>query len=272
MRIDAVIHSLESAKRTASNGQEYWMARDISPILGYSDWRNFRGVLDKAKMACDSSGAYSSDHFVDTTDVMTGGKGAQIQRENWYLSRYACYLIAMNGESSKPEIATAQAYFAVQTRRQERFDQLTEDEKRMELRERVRNANRMLAGAAKQAGVIKYPVFQAAGYKGLYGIGVSEIKFKKNIPPNEDLLDRAGRAELAANEFRITQTEQKLNRENIQGEELAIQTHHDVAKEVRATIKRIGGTMPEDLAPQTSIKKLKTQRKKELKSGPKLLP
>lgn len=272
MQIDAVIQSLESIKRTAPNGQEYWMARDLSPVLGYSDWRNFKGVLDKAKMACDSSGAYSSDHFVATTDVMTGGKGAQIQRENWYLSRYACYLVAMNGESSKPEVATAQTYFAIQTRRQERFDQLTEDEKRIELRERVRNANRGLAGAAAQAGVQKYGIFHDAGYKGLYGMGVSAIKSRKNIPPQEDLLDRAGRAELAANEFRITQTEQKLNREKIQGEESAIQTHHDVGMEVRTTIQKIGGTMPEDLPPEASIKKLKTQRKKQLKSGPRLLP
>jgi DNA-damage-inducible protein D len=262
MQLDLVISALNDRRKLAPNGQEYWMARDLLPVLGYSNWQNFRAVLEKAKMACDSSGAYSSDHFIETSKVMTGGKGAQIQREDYYLSRYACYLIAMNGDSSKPEIGTAQTYFAVQTRRQEKFDQLTEEERRVELRERVRIANYHLAGAAKGAGVQNYGIFQDAGYNGLYGMGSADIKLRKGIPSNESLLDCAGRAELAANEFRITQTEQKIKREEIQGEAHATMTHHEVGKEVRATIQKIGGTMPENLAAETSIKKLKANRKR----------
>jgi DNA-damage-inducible protein D len=195
---------------------------------------------------------------------MTGGKGAQIEREDCYLSRYACYLLAMNGDSSKPEIGTAQTYFAVQTRRQEQFDQLTDEEKRLELRERVRVANTCLGEAAKEAGVQNYARFHDAGYRGLYGIGVAEIKDKKGIPHDEQLLDRAGRAELAANEFRITQTEQKITRERIRGEDEATMTHHAVGKEVRATIEKIGGTMPEDLPAEVPIKKLLKKRPNQL--------
>lgn len=249
MQIDAVINLLNARRKIAPNGQEYWMARDLMVILGYSEWRNFKGVIEEAKVACDLAGINSAYHFVDTTDEMTGGKGAQIQRENLYLSRYACYLIAMNGESSKPEIATAQTYFAIQTRKQEQYNQLTDEEKRIELRERVKLANRHLGGAAKYAGVQNFGVFYDAGYRGLYGgLGLADIKNRKGIPAKEDLLDRAGRAELAANEFKATQTEQRLTRDKVQGQQNATTVHHAVGKEVRAAIARIGGTMPENLA------------------------
>lgn len=264
MQLDAVVSELNNKRKLAPNGQEYWMARDLLSVLGYSNWQNFKAVVDKAKMACDSSGAYSSDHFIETSRVMTGGKGAQIEREDCYLSRYACYLVAMNGDSSKPEIGASQTYFAVQTRRQEQFDQLTYEEKRLELRERVRFANTCLNDAAKEAGVQNYARFHDAGYRGLYGIGVAEIKAKKGIPRNEQLLDRAGRAELAANEFRITQTEQKITREGIRGENQATITHHSIGREVRATIEKIGGTMPEDLPAEESIKKLPKKKSKQL--------
>ncbi len=262
MEIDAVINLLNARRKIAPNGQEYWMARDLLVILGYSEWRNFRGVIEVARVACDRSGVSSANQFVDTTDEMTGGKGAQIQRENLYLSRYACYLIAMNGDSSKPEIATAQTYFAIQTRKQEKYEQLTDEEKRIELRERVKLANRHLGGAAKYAGVQNFAVFYDAGYRGLYGgLGLAGIKNRKGIPDKEDLLDRAGRAELAANEFKPTQTEQRLTREKVQGHGNATRVHHEVGKEVRAAIARIGGTMPENLPAEESVKKLKARRK-----------
>ena len=257
--------ALDTVKKIYSNGSEYWMARDIQPILGYARWENFKAVVEKAKMACESTGIDPADHFLDVTKEVPSGSGAEIGREDCFLSRYACYLIAMNGHPGKPEIGAAQTYFAIQTRKQEKFAELTEAQKRIELRDRVKDHNKQLNMAAQQAGVRteKFGLFHDAGYRGLYGgMGYRDIKRKKNIPGNHALLDYAGRAELASNDFRITQTEEKLTLENIQGQGAATQTHLEVGQEVRTTIKRIGGTMPEDLPPEISIKKLKAKQKK----------
>lgn len=261
--LDFVVRALEGKKRTAPNGEDYWTARDIQPILGYAEWRNFDLVIKKAKMACEASGVPSAYHFVETDKVITSGKGAQLQRADCYLTRYACYLIAMNADSGKIEVATAQTYFAVQTRRQEISDQ----HKRAALRERVRTGNKLLAGTAKDAGVTRFDHFNNAGYVGLYGMGVPDIKRRKRIPPTQDLLDRAGRAELAANEFRITQTQQKLERERIHGESAAINTHKMVGHEVRVAIERIGGTPPEDLPIEEPISQVKKRLKKQANSA-----
>jgi DNA-damage-inducible protein D len=259
--LDLVMRALDEKKREAPNGEDYWMARDIQQVLGYTEWRNFQGVIEKARLACDGAGVKSVHHFVDTNKVIESGKGAKLERADCYLTRYACYLIAMNAESSKPEVATAQTYFAVQTRRQEISDQ----EKRIALRDRVRKGNKILHGTARGAGVTRFALFNDAGYRGLYGMGLADIKGRKSIPSKEDLLDCAGRAELAANEFRVTQTQQKLERERIQGESAAIHTHLIVGGEVRAAIKRIGGTMPEDLPKEEPIKKLIASQKKARK-------
>jgi len=242
----------------APNGEDYWMARDIQPVLGYDNWQNFEGVIEKSKTACKSAGFRVTYHFIDTSKVITAGKGAKLGRADCYLTRYACYLIAMNGDSSKAEIATAQSYFAAQTRRQELNDQA----RRIALRDRVRRANNVLAGTAKNAGVQRFALFTDAGYRGLYGMGLKDIKQKKRLGASEDLLDRAGHAELAANEFRSTQTQQKLEREQIQGEGQAIYAHRIVAEQVRDAIKRIGGTMPEDLPAEEPIKKVIAAHKK----------
>lgn len=198
--LDSVIKALEAKKRMAPNGEDYWMGRDIQDILGYDKWENFEGVIEKSKMACQTAGFRVTYHFLDTRKMITAGKGAKVERADCYLTRYACYLIAMNGDSSKPEISTAQSYFAAQTRRQELRDQ----GKRIALRDRVRRGNTVLAGTARSAGVTRFAIFNDAGYRGLYGMGLKEIKHRKNVQDKEDLLDRAGHAELAANEFRIT--------------------------------------------------------------------
>jgi DNA-damage-inducible protein D len=265
--LDFVMRALDSKKRTAPNGEEYWMARDIQTILGYTNWQNFEGVVKKAKLACDGSEVNSGYHFIETNKVIEAGKGAKLERADCYLTRYACYLIAMNGDSGKAEVASAQTYFAVQTRRQE----ISEQEKRIALRDRVRKGNKLLAGTARSAGVKRLGLFTDAGYRGLYGMGLPEIKQKKQIPADEDLLDCAGRAELAANEFRITQTQQKIERERIQGEGAAIHTHRAVGEHVRDAIRRIGGTMPEDLPKEEPIKKLiAAQQNAKKESTPKL--
>jgi DNA-damage-inducible protein D len=231
------------------------MARDLQPLLGYATWESFTNVIEKAKMACESSGADSEYQFRDVTKGIVAGKGAKLQRADMFLSRYACYLIAMNGDPRKAEIGYAQTYFAVQTRRQEVRDQDPE-QRRIEMRNRVKEANLALNAAAKEAGVQKYALFHDAGYRGLYGMGTKEIMTKKGISSKENLLDCAGRVELAANEFRITQAEDKLRRERIKGENAAIHTHRKVGEAVRDTIRQLGGMMPEDLPREPSIKKL----------------
>lgn len=257
--LGSVINALENVKRMAPNGEDYWMGRDIQSILGYDTWESFYNVIQKAMMGCESAGFKVMYHFRDTTKVISGGKGAKIQRADCFLTRYASYLVAMNGDSRKPEISTAQSYFAAQTRRQE----LRDHDKRIALRERVRRGNTVLAGTAVNAGVKRMGIFVDAGYRGLYGMGLKEIKSRKRLRAKEDLLDRAGYAELAANDFRISQTQQKLERERIQGESEAIATHHEVGTEVRDAIRRIGGTMPENLPIEEPIKKIIAARAKK---------
>lgn len=265
-RLDAVMNALESKRRKTKKGGDYWMARDIQSVLGYLRWENFEKIVQKARMSCESVGADPNDHFRESTKMVEVGSGARVSTADYFLTRYGCYLVAMNGDASKPEIATAQAYFAVQTRKQEIQEQITTEDRRIQLRERVRVANKNLAGAAKQAGVIKYAVFQAAGYQGLYEMGLAQIKKTKGIAQHEDLLDRASRSELAANEFRITQTEDKLIRDKINTEQQAIETHRQVGQEVRIAIHKLGGTMPEKLPAEPSIKRIQIKRQKQLSS------
>jgi DNA-damage-inducible protein D len=262
-KLDSTIKELENSKRTTDKRIDYWRAREVQMILAYSDWRNFENAINRACMACESAGFDQSIHFVETTKMIQIGKGGMVNQKDYFLTRYACYLITMNSDTSKPEIGTAQAYFAIQTRKQELQEKLTADQRRILLRNRIKDANRSLASTAKRVGVQKYPIFQDAGYQGLYGMGLRDIKRYKGI--KDDLLDRAGRTELAANEFRITQTEDKLSRDNINGEQEAIDTHRSVSKAVRNTIRELGGIMPENLPPETSIKKLERKCRKEIK-------
>src|SRR6266403_961661 len=262
--MDSVMERLESLKRYSKNGGEYWMGRDLQPILGYDKWDNFKNVVQKAREACKSGGIEAKYHFLDTGKVITAGKGAQLEREDFFLTRYGCYLIAMNGDPSKPEIGSAQTYFAVQARRQELADLSLNDEKRLELRERVKEAVKHLNSAAKSSGVINYAFFHDAGYRGLYGMGLKAIKGKKGIPQKEDLMDRAGRAELAANEFRYTQTEERLKKEQIRDGSRAETLHNEVGRKVREAIRNIGGTSPENLPAEPSLKKLSNSLKRRL--------
>lgn len=262
--IEYIKAALDARMRVTPKGFPYWYGREVMEILSYADWDNFRHVVDKAKAACDNSGKFSSNHFLEITEMIEAGKGAKKKRENFVLSRYACYLIAMNGDTSKPEVSTAQTYFAVQTHKQEIEQALTDQQRRLLVRDRVKDANKKLAAAAKAAGVKHFPFFHDAGYKGLYnGRGRAEIKKIKGIREEDDLLDCIDREELAANEFRITQTEAKLKREGIQGEQKAINTHFAVGKQVRSAIEQIQGTMPEHLPAVPSIKKLAAKQSKD---------
>ena len=264
----------ESIKHLDDDGAEYWLAREIYPILGYTTWQRFAAVIERAKQACDSLNIKEEDHFSNTVKMVTLGSGSERQIEDIALSRYACYLIVQNGDPSKPVIAAGQTYFAIQTRRQELSDQdefsaLGEDQKRLVLRREMAEHNKRLVDAAHNAGVVDakdYAIFQNHGYKGLYGgLGQREIHAKKGLKKSQKILDHMGHEELAANLFRATQTEAKLRREGIQGKARANQTHYAVGKEVRETIRRLGGTMPENLpTPEKSIKQLERAEKKRL--------
>src|SRR6266699_1899389 len=248
------ISPFESIRRVDEQGNEYWSARDLAKILGYNDFRNFQDVLKKAQIACEQSGQAVLDHFGDVTDMISVGKGASRKRSNVHLSRYACYLIVQNADPSKPIVALGQTYFAVQTRRQELADELAalpEDQKRLILRSQMAIFNRQLAETARQAGVIEpsdFATFQDHGYMGLYGgLRENDIHARKNLQPRDKILDYMGSEELGANIFRATQTDAKLRREGIRGKEAANRTHNEVGREVRATLKRLGATMPEHL-------------------------
>jgi DNA-damage-inducible protein D len=261
--LEPVNVTFDQIKKIAPNGVEYWMARDLQAPLGYERWEDFESVIKKAQMSCESMGTEPSNHFHQTGKMVTIGSGAKRKVSDFYVSRYAAYLIAMNGNPKLPQIAAAQNYFAVQTRKQELSDEFGNDVlKRLELRERVKDANKHLNDAAHKAGVQNYALFHEAGYQGLYGIGLKEIKIKKGLHQKEQLLDRAGRAELAANEFRITQAEEILTKAEVKGEGQARQVHKKVGEIVRKTIKEIGGTMPEDLPAEQSIKLIERKIKK----------
>ena len=264
----------ETIKHINEYGQEFWYARELSKALKYSDWRNFQNALYKAMEACENSGNQISDHFGDVTKMIKIGKTAKRKIEDYALSRYACYLIVMNGDPQKEIIALGQSYFAVKTRQQgliENYDELSEDQKRLAIRSEMIEHNKSLAEAAQNAGVetpLDYAVFQNKGYQGLYGgLGMKEIHARKGLKKSQKILDHMGSTELAANLFRATQTDEKLRREKIKGKALANQTHYEVGRKVRETIRELGGTMPEDLpTPQKSIKQIaKEQEKKKLK-------
>ncbi len=260
----------ESLKRVNAHGAEYWSARELQPRLGYSQWRRFEEAVNRAVTSCETSGNDPSHHFAGAGKPITGGKGAVQIVADFHLSRFACYLIAQNGDPRKAEIAAAQHYFAVQARRQELSDALAADKERLELRKQTAEEFKALSGAARAAGVENrlFGVFHDAGYKGLYGgLGNEAIKAKKRIPVKEALMDRMNATELAANQFRMTQTRDKLMRDNVKDQARAIRTHEGVGKEVRDAIKRIGGTPPEEIPPDEHIK---TVEKRVLAPSPKL--
>ena len=262
--------SLDDALRVAPNRSEYWMGRDLQKILNYVRWENFEELIKKGQLACEGSGQLADHHFRQTTKMVPIGSGTERKVADWFLSRYACYLIAMNGDPQLPEVAYAQQYFAVQTRLQEQAAEQIESYDRVTHRKRVTAGIKALNRAAKQSGVQRYGLFHDAGYKGLYGgLGLREIKAKKGLSAKNDLLDHAGRAELAANEFKNVQAEEQLKKHRVQGEQQAIETHQRVGRQVRDAIKEIGGVMPEDLKPEESVKKIEaTQKKNALPSPP----
>lgn len=262
----------ESIRHVNEYGQEFWYARELQIALEYKRWDKFKNVIDKAMTACESAGNTISDHFSHVGKMVEAGVASK-DIGDIQLSRYACYLIVQNGDPRKKVIALGQSYFAVKTRQQElidHYDDLNDDQKRLAIRQEMKEHNKLLVAAAKDAGVettLDYAIFQNCGYKGLYGgMTAKDIKEHKNLHGKENILDYMGHEELAANLFRATQTEAKLRRDHVQGKEKANQTHYSVGKEVRDTIARLGGTMPEDLpTPAKSIQQIEKEQKRLLK-------
>ena len=261
----------DNIKHVDENGCEYWSARELAKILEYKDWRNFQKVIDKAVLSANNSVSSEEDWLVEFNKPIKTGKGKEEVIKDYKLSRYICYLIVQNADPSKEVVALGQTYFAIQTRKQElteiEFSNLSEDEKRLYTRKLVKNKNLYLFDTAKKSGVKNYGKFNNYGYKGLYnGEDAKAIAKRKNIDKNEEILDYMGSTELAANLFRITQTDEVLKNKKVNNEKEACVTHHNVGRAVRQTIKKIGGTMPEDLpTPKKSIKELTNERKEKLK-------
>ncbi|HEV7128868.1 MAG TPA: DNA damage-inducible protein D [Ktedonobacterales bacterium] len=278
MAPDEHISAFERIRQTTDDCNEFWSARELSIILDYPRWQKFRPVITKAMEACENSGYAASDHITRAGKMVALGSGSEREIEDFHLSRYACYLIVQNADPSKEIVAQGQTYFAMQTRRQELADEaalagMDEDHKRLYTREQLRTHNKQLADAAHDAGVAThadFAIFQNHGYRGLYGgLGRQAIAARKGLKPSQEILDHMGSTELAANLFRATQTEEKLRREGIQGRENANEAHRQVGTEVRAAIKRLGGTMPENLTtPPESIAHL--ERKRQQAAQPRL--
>ena len=257
----------EDIKHMDENGNEYWLARELQNVLGYHQWRSINDLIERAKTACQESKYNMNDHFAVQRKKIKLAKGAQRNVVDYKLSRYACYLIVMNGNPKKEIIALAQTYFAIQTRKQElsekEYNELTEDEKRLYRRNQARKGNFNLNKTAVNSGVKDLARFHNAGYKGLYnGETAGDIFKRKKLRYRENILDNMGSEELADNIFRIAQTDAKLKRDNVDNEYTANFVHYEVGKEVRNSIKRLGGTMPEDLpTPNKSLKELENQNK-----------
>ena len=266
--------TFESIKQTNEYEQEYWSARQLSKVLDYSQYRHFLPVIERAREACRNSHQQVENHMEDVLHMVEVGSGAKRSLPDVRLSRYACYLIVQNGDPSKPVIANGQTYFALQTRQQElqveAMANLSEDEFRLALREKLTDRNKLLVATAKDAGVVTpldNAIFQDAGYKGLYGgLGAKDIHAKKGLEMGQKILDYMGSVELGANIFRVTQTQDKLRREQVKHKTQANVTHYEVGQKVRKTIEELGGVMPEELpTPDKSIQQVKRKVLKQVK-------
>lgn len=263
--------TFEDIKHIDENGIEFWYARELMTILQYANWQNFEKIIEKAKISCKNSDINVFEHFTDVNKLSKRANNAEVTINDYKLTRYACYIIAQNGDSRKKVIALAQTYFAVQTRKQEisekEYSSLTEDEKRFYQRDLTRKGNYSLNQTAKKSGVKNFDKFHNAGYKGLYnGETADDIAKRKGLRYREDILDNMGSDELIANLFRISQTEQKLRKDNVKTEKEANETHYTIGKNIREVIAKNGGTMPEDLAtPKKSLKQLEKENSKSLK-------
>ena len=243
----------EDIKHIDKDGNEYWYARELGKILKYGEYRKFLPSIKKAMISCEKSGQNVENHFAQTDVMVDIGSKAKRKLKDYRLTRYACYLIVQNSDSSKPVVALGQTYFAIQTRKQElsekEYNELSEEEKRLYRRNQARKWNYNLNQTAVKSGVKDLARFHNAGYKGLYnGETADDIFKRKKLRYREDILDNMGSEELAANLFRITQTESRLKRDNVDTEKKACDTHNKIGKIVRKAIKEAGRNYARRLA------------------------
>jgi len=264
----ATMEALERVKNTTPEGTEYWLAREILPVLGYETWRRFEDTLERAKKALIGNGVDPSHHFAETGKMVELGSESQRRVTDYFLSRAACYLVAMNGDPSKAEIAAAQAYFLIRTREVELLDERSDEEKRVALREKVSKSVKVVSAVAQQAGVRSQMqgVFHDQRYQGLYGMSLRDLKDFKGLDQKDQLLDRAGLLELSMHEFQMNLAADVISKDVGKSEARAIRTNLDVARRVRVTVEKSGGTMPEKLPVERPIKEVK----KQIESGKKL--
>ena len=263
----------EDIKQIRTDGTEFWSARELAPALEYTKWENFQNVIKRAMIACENSGHSVEDDFPEVRKIVDAGIASKPVKD-YELTRYACYLIVQNGDPRKEVIALGQTYFAIQTYRQEvadHFNELDEDRRRLVVRGDIKQWNQMLAETAHNAGVItneEFAIFQNAGYMGLYGgLDVDDIHKRKNLEVGQKILDYMGSTELIANLFRISQTEEKLRKDEVDNAKTSTCIHYSVGKEVRSAIEKIGGTMPEDLpTPEKSIQEIEKEQMARLKA------
>jgi DNA-damage-inducible protein D len=259
--------TFEDIKHINEYGEEYWEARELMPLLEYSKWENFHKVIKNAMIACETSNNNVDDHFPKFGKMVDIGSKTKRETIDYHLSRYACYLIVQNADPKKESVALGQTYFAIQTRRQEiterEYSNMSEDEKRFYQRNLTKKGNYSLNRTAVNSGVKNLDKFHNSGYKGLYnGETADDIAKRKKLRYREDILDNMGSVELAANLFRITQTEQKLINDNVQTEKDANDAHYEVGKNIREVILKNGGTVPEKLpTPKKSLKELEKEKK-----------
>ena len=261
----AAMRALEALKHTTADGADFWMAREIHPVLGYAVWDKFEPVIGRAREALIGNGLDASHHIAQTSKMMGVGRGAQRPGIDHFLSRAAAYLIAMNGDPSKPEIAAAQAYFAIQTRRMEEADSTDNDAKRLELRAKVGQSHKLVSAVAQEAGVRNHMqgIFHDARYRGLYGMSLKEVKARKGIPDKDQLYDVAGPLELSANDFQMNLAAEVIRREKIRGETKTIATNESVGKRVRRAMADSGQILPEALPMEPPIKEIQKRLGKQ---------
>jgi len=268
------IERLEMLKHIGQSGQEYWLAREIHESLGYPVWDKFEPVINRTIDSLRGNGLEPSHHVAQTSKMMGLGKGAQREGVDYFLSRPACRLMAMNGDPSKPEIAAAQAYFVIQTHRMEQQDALSADEKRLHARDKVKVAFKTVSGVAKDAGLPsqKQALFHDARSQGLYGMSTREVKARKGLKPDDNLFEFAGAYELSANEFQMNMAADVIQKEAIKGADRVIRKNRTIAADVRKLMAQSGSTMPEDLAVEEPIKEVRKRvglEKKKALAGPK---
>lgn len=261
------MEQLERLKHTTDDGAEYWHAREIHATLGYQVWDKFLPVIARAREALAGNKIDPSHHIAQTSKMVGIGSGAMRQAVDFYLSRPACSLIALNGDPSKPEIAAAQAYFVVQTRRMEIEEQRARDEKRIEMRDKVALSHRVVSGAAQEAGVVSkmQGVFHDARYQGLYGMTAAQVKRKKGLRDNEQLYDRAGAMELSMHDFQMNLAAEALKNENVRGEQRAIRRNKEIAEEVRKVVIKETKKLPESLEVEEPIKEVRKRVEQQKK-------